>query len=265
MRVLLAQLTPVPGDVERNADQVVRALAARPDADLAVFSELFLTGYDLGTVAGLAIPVTSPALERVREAAHDHGTAVVVGFPERHPGGVANAAACVDADGSLAGVYRKTHLFGAEHAAFVAGDELLVVELAGRRVAPLICFDVEFPEPARAVAQAGAELLVTLAANMDPYGPDHAVQVRARAIDNRRPHVYVNRPGTEAGLTFAGASFAVDAGGAVPAGLGREPGTAVADLAFSAAFDDAVDYLAHVRAGLPVTAVPSAISQGATT
>ena len=45
-------------------------------------------------------------------------------------------------------------------------------------VGPLICFDIEFPEPARELAAAGAELLVTASANMAPFGPDHEVATR---------------------------------------------------------------------------------------
>jgi predicted amidohydrolase len=53
----------------------------------------------------------------------------------------------------VAGVYRKTHLFGEERERFVPGDSLAPVELAGRRLGPMICFDVEFPEVARTLAR----------------------------------------------------------------------------------------------------------------
>ena len=48
----------------------------------------------------------------------------------------------------------------------------------------------------RALALAGAELLVTASANMEPFGPDHEIATRARALENRLPHVYVNAIGT---------------------------------------------------------------------
>ena len=71
----------------------------------------------------------------------------------------------MDRRGNLAGVYRKTHPFGDERKVFAAGDELLV-DLNGVRVGIMICFDVEFPEVARSLAVAGADLLITISANM---------------------------------------------------------------------------------------------------
>jgi predicted amidohydrolase len=149
--------------------------------------------------------------------------------------------------------YRKCHLFGdGERRAFVPGETLCVAELAGVRVGVLICFDVEFPEPARALAHAGAEMLVTVAANMEPYGPDHALAVRARALDNRRVHLYVNRTGSQAGLEFVGGSAAIASDGSVLAMLGSAPGVVSMDLDVSATAAGDVDYLAHLRRGLRV-------------
>jgi predicted amidohydrolase len=199
--------------------------------------------------------VDSGALARVGRAAADVGTAAVIGFAERtDDGGVANSVACLDADGRARAVYRKTHLFGpAEEATFAAGDRLVVTELAGRAVAPLICFDMEFPEPARALARAGAELLVTASANMNPYAYEHELASRARAMDNRRPHVYVNRTGSEYGFDFLGASRAVDAGGRVIVEAGDGEEVLEAEIAVGAGpRDAAVDYLELMRDGLTV-------------
>lgn len=265
MRALLAQLEPQPGDLTANARAVADALAAEPTADLAVFPELFLGGYDPSRAAELAVPADDDgAFAPVRDAARSHGTAVLVGFAERvGGGGVANAVACIDADGGWRATYRKTHMFGgAESTTFVAGDTLRVVGLAGRRVAPLVCFDMEFPEPARAVAVAGAELLVTVAANMEPYGADHALAARARALDNRLPHLYVNRVGAEAGLRFVGGSLAVAADGSVIADLGAAPAVAAVELDLAPAPDADVDYLARLRADLPVEETVTMTTQG---
>lgn len=264
MRVLLAQLRPEPGDVAANARAVAAALAAHAGADVAVFPELFLGGYDPARVGEVAIVEGDPAVAPIRDAARAHGTAVLVGFAERLPGGaVANAVACIDADGEWRATYRKTHLFGGEESrVFVAGDVLRVVGLAGRRVAPLVCFDMEFPEPARALARAGAELLLTLAANMEPYGADHALAARARALDNRLPHVYVNRVGEEAGLRFVGGSLAVAPDGSVLADLGDGPALACVELDLTPASDPDVDYLTRLRTDLSVEETVTMTTQG---
>ncbi|HEY6760766.1 MAG TPA: nitrilase-related carbon-nitrogen hydrolase [Baekduia sp.] len=254
MKVLLGQLCPVPGDVAANVGAVIDALARHPAAELAVFPELFLGGYDLTRVAERAVDADGAEIAELRSAARGAGTALVVGFAEAlRDGRVANAVACVDADGALVATYRKAHLFGAaERAAFVPGDALRVATLAGRRAGPLVCFDMEFPEPARALARAGADLLVTAAANMDPYGPDHELAACARALDNRRPHVYVNRCGHEAGMSFAGGSAVIGPDGSVQHQLGREPHLACVELADEPMTGADADYLLHLRPDLTV-------------
>jgi predicted amidohydrolase len=266
MRVLLAQLDPAPGDVDANAATIAASLAEHPDAKLAVFPELFLTGYDPEHVAALALEPEQAPLPSLRALARRHATALVVGFAERTKGGgVANALACIDRDGRWAATYRKTHLFGPEErAVFEAGDELLVVELAGRRVGPLICFDVEFPEPARQLARAGAELLVTASANMQPYGPDHALASRARALDNRLPHVYVNRIGSEAGLEFVGGSAALAPDGSPVAELGGGRRLETVELPLGATAAPQVNYLEHLRDDLVAKVVRSPSVHGGT-
>ena len=194
---LLAQLESVPRDPPANAARAAEALAAHPEADIAVFPELFLGAYDLRALDETARPVECDELATVAAAAAAAGTAVVIGFAERNDDGSCyNSVACIDRDGSLAGVYRKTQLYAGERKVFRPGRELRLVRLAGVAVAPLICFDVEFPEPVRALALAGAELLVTASANMEPFGPDHEIATRARALENRLPHLYANAIGT---------------------------------------------------------------------
>ena len=80
------------------------------------------------------------------------------------------------------------------------------MSLAGRKVAPLICFDIEFPEPARRVAQAGAELIATISANFDPFALDHEIPTLSRAMENRLPHLYSQHGGRRDGFEFVGGS-----------------------------------------------------------
>jgi predicted amidohydrolase len=223
VRALLAQLASVPGQTEANAGRVVEILGAHRDVEIAVFPELFLGGYDLSLVGQSARSPDSPELQSIAAAAAAASTAVVVGFAERaEDGSFFNSVACINRDGSLAGLYRKRRLFGSEPDAFQVGDEHRVVRLAGLDVGPLICFDVEFPEPARELAAAGAELLVTASANMAPFGPDHEVATRARALENRLPHLYTNGVGAIGGLRLVGGSRSVDASGVVLAEAGSD-------------------------------------------
>jgi (R)-amidase len=254
VRALLAQLASAPGDVAANAERAVAGLAAHPEVDIAVFPELFLCGYDLSLLEDSARPTECPELRAIANAAQAASTAVVVGFAERTgDGGVANSVACIDRDGSLAAVYRKTQLFGAERAVFRPGQELRIVRLAGVDVGPLICFDVEFPELARRLAAAGAKLLVTASANMDPFVSDHEIATRARALENRLPHLYANAVGTVGDLRFVGHSRSVDAAGTVLADApSAEEALLLAPVGEPGTSDERVDYLRHLPRDLAV-------------
>lgn len=258
MKALLAQLAPHDGRVELNVERVEEVLREHPHVELAVFPELFLCGYELARVAELALDPSDEELGRVCAAAQQAGTAVIVGFAERLAGGkVANSAALIEADGELVAVHRKSHLFGdGERQSFVEGTELVLVSLAGRRIAPLICFDMEFPEPARALVRAGADLLVTIAANMRPYGAEHELAARARALENRCAHLYVNRVGTHRHLQFVGGSMAVDFCGRGTPALAYDQ--QLLEVEVPPAWADVgsdIDYLEHARRELPVRAV----------
>jgi predicted amidohydrolase len=254
MRALLAQVASAPGDPMANAGRAAAALAAHPEVEIAVFPELFLCGYDLSLLEHSARPPDCPELRAIADAALAASTAVVVGFAERIGGGeFANSVACIDRDGSLAAVYRKTQLFGAEQHLFRPGEELRIVRLAGIEVGLLICFDIEFPEPARQLAAAGAKLLVTASANMDPFVTDHEIATRARALENRLPHLYANAVGAVAGLRLVGHSRSVDAAGTVLAeAASDEEALLVTPVGTAGAGDERVDYLRHLPRDLAV-------------
>ena len=214
LRVLLGQLEPATHDVGANAATVCTLLGEHPDADLAVFPELFLQAYALRGITPVDLDAGGP-VARVADAARRARTAVVVGVAERSDAGMWNSALCIDERGEIAARYRKVHLYGAETRFFDPGDAYVVVRVAGVDVGLLICYDVEFPEASRALVAAGARLLVTLSANMHPYGDDHALFVRVRALENRVPHVYVNCIGREGRLEFCGRSSVADTTGRV--------------------------------------------------
>jgi predicted amidohydrolase len=253
VNVALAQLSPRLRGTEANIETMREVVSGRPEAGLIVFPELYLSGYVLDGIDELAVRPDGPELESLADIARESSTALIFGTPEHVEGGVANSAFCVDERGTVAAVYRKVQLFGGDESdAFVAGDELQVVELLGVKIGLMICFDLEFPEVARALARAGAELLVTISANMEPFGNDHAVFVSARALENGLPHVYVNQVGPAGTLNFVGGSTVVSADGEVDAQAGSSgeeiPG---ASLLLPARSSVRQDYLSELRSPMP--------------
>ncbi|MEA2424392.1 MAG: 5-aminopentanamidase [Thermoleophilaceae bacterium] len=227
--VVLAQLAPVSGVVEPNVAAVVELAAAHHGADLIVLPELFLGGYRLDLADELAIDRDGPEIARMRQASAEHDCGIVVGFAERVADGVANSAAVIER-GTVAGIYRKTHLFGNERDAYVPGDELEPIEAAGRRLGVMICFDLEFPEVARTLHHRGADLFVTPACNPVEFAPDHDLAARARALENGTPNVYVNLVGEYGGLSFPGESQLVGPDGRAELRLGNGPAVVRTDV-----------------------------------
>ena len=238
-----------------------RIVAEQPDADLVVFPELFLSGYTLSDIDELAVQMDSPELERVTDMARESSTAVIFGAPERISGGIANSAFCVDEQGTIAAVYRKVQLYGGEESeAFVAGNDLLIVELCGLKMGIMICFDVEFPEVARSLARVGAEMLVTISANMEPFGNDHAIFSSARALENGLPHAYVNQVGPGEKLTFVGGSTVVSPDGEIYAQASPSEEEILSVRLHPAKSNLREDYLSQLRSPMPsVRTVPSSV------
>lgn len=245
MRLLLAELAPVPGEPDRNIERLAACVAAAP-ADLAVFPELFLSGYRVGDrihSLALAPDLTDPVGLALRAAVRAAGLPVLVGAPlasADRAGEVANAALLVAPDGGRA-VQVKRYLpnFGPfeEGLAFSPTDVSHPLAVAGRSVGVEICYDAFFPEVARDLALAGADLLVNISASPVTSRALFERLLPARAIENGWPVVYVNRVGVEDGVVFGGGSGAWDARGEpIPPtrvevrGLAREERVALVDI-----------------------------------
>jgi len=223
LRIALAQLDLLVGDVHGNVDRVIEAAhAARAahGADLVVFPELALSGYppeDLLFHRGFRKQIEE-GLERVRREVRDVGA--IVGYPEYSGTDIYNAAALVSG-GAVVARHRKCELPNYrvfdEKRYFRAGTQPTVFDVRGFRVGLLICEDVWETRAAQEARAAGAELLVVL--NASPY-EIHKQRERERIVGARvretgLPVVYVNTVGGQDELVFDGNSFAMDAEGRV--------------------------------------------------
>ena len=183
-----------------------------------VFPEAFVTGYNIGAgrLAELAEPADGPAVQRLAAIARRAGIAILAGYAERDGDAVYNSAVLVDRDGSTAANYRKTHLFGhVDREAFTAGDGFALADLDGLRVGVLVCYDIEFPEAARALALRGAQLIAVPTSLMEPAVEVAETLVPARALENQVFVAYANRVGDEGDLHYVGRSCVAGPTGAV--------------------------------------------------
>jgi len=216
MRTLLAQLAPVPGDLGRNVERAAAAVRTT-HCDLAVFPELYLSGYRIGDrFHRLAIKEGDAALAALRAVARDSGTTLLLGAPlasTERAGEVHNAAIALLPSGELkVQVKRYLPTFGPfeEGVPFTPTDTSRPMALVGSSVGVEICYDAFFPEVSRQLALAGAGLLVVISASPVTSRRLFDRLLPARAIENGVPAIYVNRVGVEDGVVFGGGSGAWD-------------------------------------------------------
>ena len=228
MRLALAQINTVVGDLEGNGDRILARLeeARAAQADLVLFPELAVTGYPPEDL--LLRPGFVRAAERtLRElAAKVHGTTALVGFPH-FDRDLFNACA-VCADGEVKAVYRKRFLpnYGVfdEDRYFAAGRELVLLQLGSTLVGPTICEDIWQPgPPATDLALAGAHLIANISASPFHVGKDREREemLVTRARDNTCFLAFCNAVGGQDELIFDGHSVVLDDEGEV---LARAPG-----------------------------------------
>ncbi|MET3457871.1 carbon-nitrogen hydrolase family protein [Pseudomonas kilonensis] len=232
MKVELAQFAGRDNNTAYNLKRALEAIAAcAADTQLIVFPETHLMGFpSFETVAQSAEPLDGPTVSAVIAAAREHDVAVVIGVAENDHGRFYNTTLLITPQG-IALKYRKTHLWASDRGVFEAGDRYATCEWNGVRVGLLICYDIEFPETARALAQLGAELLIVTNGNMDPYGPTHRTAVMARAQENQAFALMVNRVKEgDGGLVFAGGSALVDPLGKLLFEAAREEGQFAVEL-----------------------------------
>ena len=225
--IAVAQLNLTVGDLVGNADHIIAALddARAAGAQLLLTPELALSGYPPEDLLLRPDFYRACAREVERIAAAARGVTVVLGHPVEDGGERYNAASVLR-DGAVLTRYHKSLLPNYEvfdeERYFEAGGTACVFECAGVRFGVNICADVWERGPAEAARAAGAQVLLAL--NASPYHMNKQAQrlevLRARVAETGLPVLYCNMVGGQDELVFDGASFALDAGGAVGLQLG---------------------------------------------
>lgn len=255
----LAQLTPKPpysghtprianvqvgvafGDPLKNLEKLFYTCQslAEVQVDLAVFPECFLTGYcvdnrldaeaiSLGRNSSVS---ESQAKQILNEIASEFAMHLVVGYAGLDDDGTLYNGACLVTPSGDLHEYRKSHLpeLGFDKFA-TAGNELPVFDTTIGRIGILICFDMRFPEAARTLALAGADMIV-IPTNW-PRGAQCSSEhiCIARAAENRVFVITSNRVGEENGFEFIGLSKIISPTGEVLRSLGSSEAVGIADI-----------------------------------
>lgn len=233
LTIALAQLDPVVGDLSGNLARAraARAQAAAAGADLIIFPELFVTGYPIEDLAlKPALQRTArEAVENLAEDTADDGPAILIGLPWAEDDRLYNSAVLL-CEGQVAAVRHKHVLpnYGVfdEMRVFASGD--LPGPMAIRpsrgglvKLGVMICEDMWSEDVAEALAESGADILISM--NGSPFDETKRDGRMAHAVARMRetdlPLIYVNQVGGQDELVFDGASFVLNRDSHIPVQL----------------------------------------------
>ncbi|EFQ84644.1 hydrolase, carbon-nitrogen family [Aeromicrobium marinum DSM 15272] len=221
MRTAVIQLSAGSDAAVNRAEVRARLRAVGTDVDLVVLPEA--TMVDFGPtdtdLAAVAEPLDGPFHDLLAQEARRSGATIVAGTFERREADLPyNTLVVVGPDGGLRATYRKIHLY--DSFGYRESDRLspgpvepVVVDVGGVTVGLMTCYDLRFPELARALVDRGAELLLVPAAWVAGDGKVHhwRTLLAARAIENT-VHVVAAAQG---GPRYSGHSLVVDPWGSI--------------------------------------------------
>ena len=224
LKVALAQLNPILGDIDGNVAKArtARAQAHSLGADLVLFSELFICAYppeDLVLKPSFQ-DACRTACEALAQDTADGGTAMLIGLPWVQDGKLYNAVALLN-NGTIETTRFKVDLpnYGVfdEKRVFDAGAFPSPLSFKGIRIGVPICEDIWQPDVVECLSESGAEIL--LVPNGSPYTQDKTdtrlnVAV-ARVMESKLPLIYLNQVGGQDELVFDGASFGLNPDGSL--------------------------------------------------
>ncbi len=234
MRVLAVQM---PIAWERKADNFEQARAMvlashPPEGSLIVLPEMFATGFTMN-VRKLAEPHDGPTEAFLCELARETSCTILAGrIGQGENGKGVNLAVAVGRDGSCLARYAKLHpfTFSGEADHYQPGNEIVTFDCNGLTIAPLICYDLRFPEVFRAATVQEAIVLVVIA-NWPASRLHHwSALLRARAIENQAFVVGVNRVGSDPNVDYAGGSMILDPAGDTLAKADDRPQVLTAEI-----------------------------------
>lgn len=223
LRIVMAQLDFLVGDIEGNAQKICDAIAtARTSlkADLIIFPELALTGYPAEDLLFRPTLYERIATVLPNIAAETKEIDVILGYPEKTPRGTFNQAVFFHQGSALTHYHKQllpNYSVFDEVRYFRSGSKSCVIDLKGIPTALIICEDLWSEEPAKEARAMGAKLAISI--NASPFEVNKA-ELREEVISNRMkengfPILYVNCVGGQDELVFDGGSFVINTNGQI--------------------------------------------------
>jgi len=219
MKILVAQLNNIVGDIQGNIDKAIKVLSDEKTthSDLVVFSELFISGYppeDL-ILKNSFIDACKTGLNSLVDYSKNTNKGIIIGVPLIENDKVYNCSVLID-DGNILGFSQKRNLpnYGVfdEKRVFYPGEESKAFNFRNVRIGMPICEDIWSKEVCEDLKKDGSEIIITPNGSpFDRYKSNLRLETAiARVKENKIPLIYANQVGGQDELVFDGSSFAIN-------------------------------------------------------
>lgn len=245
MRIALAQMDMAWEEKEKNYEKSLSFLekARKCGADLLLFPEMSMTGFSMDTEKIGEEAGNLETLEYFKGQAAKNRLHVGIGYVKKKGRLSYNCFSLLDSRGEVQLEYEKIHPFsyGKEAGFYQGGERLFCCQVKEFCVAPLICYDLRFPEVFQILSKKAQ--LIVVPANWPAVRQEHfELLIRARALENQCYVAGINRTGEGDGISYGGGSLAADPWGNVIARADDKEGLLCADLDLAAAEQYRTDF-----------------------
>jgi len=176
VKIALVQARPVKGDIAANIADHKRliSLALEHSAELILFPELSITGYEPELAKVLSIDYNDPLLNDFQSLCDNNNCVIAVGMPTQHSAGLCISLIFFQ-PGQPRKLYSKKYLHADEEPFFISGSQFPVMEINGQNISPAICYELSVPEHAATAYESGGKIyLVSVAKTVT--GMDKAIE-----------------------------------------------------------------------------------------
>ena len=211
MKIALAQINPIVGDIDGNANKMI-SIIKKTKAEIVVFPELAITGYSPQDLLLRHNFIDENVLALKKIISSIKNKAAIIGFIEKINKNLYNSAAIIK-NQQIIEIHRKVCLpnyaIFDEKRWFREGNRATVFELSGKTIGVSICEDIWFPEITKKQKDKGAELIINISASPYRKGKFEAIEniLKKRWEENKIPIIYVNQAGAQDGIVYCGHSM----------------------------------------------------------